>query len=109
MIPQKNRLSKARVQHLLKKGATAFSKVFTLKCLPSETEESRFCVIVSKKIVAKAVPRNKLRRQIFEAIRLQKTGIPRKTDIVLIAKKATINLEFTELQKEIAYILKFVT
>lgn len=108
MIPQKNRLSKARVQYILKKGNSAFSKVFTVKYTPSKKEESRFCVVISKKLIAKAVPRNKLRRQIFEAIRLQKDHLPQKMDIVLIGKQATINLDFPELQKEISYILNKV-
>lgn len=109
MLPKQNRLPKSRVQYILKKGSALFNKNFTVKFLPSEnpeTEESRFCVIVSKKIAAKAVPRNKLRRQIFEAIRLQKTALPTKKDIVIITKQATINLDFDGLRTEIANILK---
>lgn len=50
----------------------------------------RFAVIVSKKVSKKATHRNRIRRRIYEALRLQQTGFIAGTDVVINVFDATI-------------------
>ena len=91
MIARKYRLNRENIDFILKKGKLLKSRFFLIRIVQNSLEFNRFALIVSKKIHKKAVDRNKLRRQIFESIRL---NMPlnnlKKSDIVLIPKKKII-------------------
>jgi len=106
MIPQRNRLEKSRVEHILKKGTRKSGKLFNLKYLPSPTQQSRFSVIVSLKVTPKAALRNRLRRQIYELIRTIEIRPKNPLDIILITKPDITSLSFEELNKVIIEVLK---
>lgn len=98
MLSTTLRLRRSRVEHVLKKGYRKTTNYFSIKFLRGAQSESRFAVVVSTKIEAKATDRNHLRRQIYEAINsAQKPSSP--LDIVLIAKPTTKKLPFAELQE----------
>jgi len=71
MLNKRNRISDRRIiQKLFTKGNLYRDKYFVFKFISSNSPDSQFAVVVSKKISKKAVRRNRIRRQVFEAIRL---------------------------------------
>lgn len=98
MLPVQLRLRKSRVEQILKKGYRKTTNYFSIKFLRRTEGESRFAVVVSMKIDPKATNRNRLRRQIYEALgNAQKPSSP--LDVILIAKTPVKNLPFAELQE----------
>lgn len=88
MLPRKQRLVReADFRRVYQKGATAFSPSIILKAVPNGLPESRFGIVVSLKVSKKAVDRNRIKRQIGEAIRLILAKIKTGRDILLIVKK----------------------
>lgn len=98
MLPTTLRLRRSRVEQILKKGYRKTTSYFSIKFLRGAQSESRFAVVVSTKIEAKATDRNHLKRQIYEAIYSAKKT-PQALDIVLIAKPTIKKLHFAELQE----------
>ncbi len=69
MLEKKYRIERNKVQYILKKGEDSISKLFIIRYIKNNENYNRYCTVVSKKIDPKAVGRNRLRRQIYEAIR----------------------------------------
>jgi ribonuclease P protein component len=63
-------------------------------------------VIVSKKISAKAVERNRVRRKINEIVRKNWLDIPVGYNILVIAKKTSLGIENKKLEMDILSTLK---
>ena len=65
----------------------------------------RFAVVISKKVIQKAVERNKVRRIVYESLRVQKSFFPswNGAKIVISVQKAgkelTKDIIFTEVQR----------
>lgn len=110
MISQKYRLTRNQIQYILKKGESSISKLFIIRYIRNQEDHNRYCVITSKKIYAKAVERNHLRRQIYEAIRLVEkeceTLKETHTDIALIPKKKITNEFYKEIEEDLRAIIK---
>ena len=59
----------------------------------------RIAVVVSKKIEKSAVKRNKIRRRIYEILRLNLEKIPEKTDYIFVVfSKDVEKMSFSELE-----------
>ena len=57
-------------------------------------------VVVSKKVEKTAVGRNRIRRRIYEALRLNMEEIPKKTDYVFVVySKDFLKMSFKEIEK----------
>lgn len=106
MLPKKQRLAKNRIEYILKKGKKKHTHFFTVKYLSTKLPISRFCVITSLKISAKATVRNRLRRQIYEIFRLHPELPATPSDLVLISKALILQLKFAELTKNLLITLK---
>lgn len=66
------------------RGQTVRGPLFSVKYLKNDRRKTfRLAVVVSKKVNKSAVVRNRIRRRIFEAVRLQQTKITDPYDIVL--------------------------
>lgn len=108
MLPTKLRLKTSRVKQLLYKGLRNGNHYFNLKFSATNNKASRFCVIVSAKIYPKAVDRNRLRRQLYEIIRLNKELLIKNFDIILIAKPSIKDLSFQTLKTLIIKSFKII-
>jgi ribonuclease P protein component len=97
MLKKAYRLTKPRVEYILKKGAKKTNKYFIFLYLSSNTKENHFGVLISSKTLPKATDRNKIRRQIFETIRTGDVNIEQKD--VLIIVKPTIKQQQFNLQQ----------
>lgn len=83
-------------------------KLMVLRFRKSEKEENRFSVIITEKIAKKAVARNRLKRQIYEVIRLNQDKFPTSTqfDILILPKKAIIGATFQDIEADLLPLLK---
>jgi len=110
MIAKKHRINREFIPYILKKGESKKSGLFIIRFTKNQEKSSRFRVIVSKKIHPKAVKRNYLRRQIYEAIRESSKEITdnKKLDIIFIPKKTILKNNYQEIKKDIKEILQKV-
>lgn len=95
MIPRRLRLPPTRIEYLFKKGKRIGNDCFTIRFLPSfrqKTTGNRYCVVISATLEALAVKRNRLRRQIYETIRLNQGLVPAGLDVIIIGKKPLTKL-----------------
>ncbi|MCD4704975.1 ribonuclease P protein component [bacterium] len=107
MIAKKFRLkSRKDFDQILKSKNKFYSQNLVLKFSKNDLDLSRFSVVVSKKISKKAVDRNLIRRRVYEIIRLNMDKIKKGWDLIIFSKKAVLNLDYSEIEKELFYILK---
>lgn len=107
MIAKKFRLhKKSDFDELAQSSNKFYSNNFVLKFVESNKDFNSFAVVVSKKISIKAVVRNKIRRRVFEIIRLNMDSFKKGFNIIIFVKKGVLEIEYIELEKELLYIFK---
>jgi ribonuclease P protein component len=99
MLTKTQRLSKQQVQYLLKKGNYFSNSYLGIKFLTNKVQINRFSVIISKKTLASAVDRNKIRRQLYEIIRQNPLDLPNQFDCLIMVKPPLIQLPSDQIQK----------
>ncbi len=80
------------------------NRTFVMYFLKNKLEVNRIGIIVSKKISKKAVVRNKIRRQIKEAYRLNEEKITSGYDIILIAREAIKTIDYQKIEKSLMHL-----
>ncbi len=106
MISKQSRVTRQRIPYILRKGDLIRSRLFIIRFMANEESLDRFRTIVSKKIHSKAVDRNKLRRQIYEAIRNNSHKKSQKSfDFIFIPKKNILKKGYQEIDEDIRLIL----
>jgi ribonuclease P protein component len=106
MIARKNRFHGHRSVSKVR-GLTINSDNISLRFQKTNRADYRLAVVVSKKTAPKAVMRNRIRRRIFEAVRIQKrlNGIP--IDVVIYVKSSKLeSISASELQDEVLQLTK---
>ena len=86
-------------------GRSFFSPYLRLKYLANRSEDSRFAVVVSLKASKKAVERNRIRRQLQEVLRLNRSKITAGNDIVISVNSKAIGKEQQVLEKDVLALL----
>lgn len=111
MIKKIQRLNSKNVHNLLKKGFKLQTPEFLIRFLKNNLKVNRYTVIISKKILPKAVQRNQLRRKIFEILRLHDENLSTKADIAIIAKRELnlTNLKYNILEKKITSLYSSIS
>lgn len=85
MLSQKYRFhSRGGVNYVYQKGTSYRTSTLTLVTLPNTRGNQRFAVVISKKVLKSAVGRNRVRRRIYEAIRLELPSLPTARDYIFI-------------------------
>ncbi len=74
---------------------------FYIKSLKTNYSNSKFAVVVPKKITSKAVTRNTIRRRIYEIIRNSTNNISSGYTIIITVKADISNLDHKSLQEKI--------
>lgn len=108
MIAKKHRIPSNRIALIKAKGGQSLTELFIVRHMDSKEEYSRYCVIVSQKLFKKAVDRNQLKRQAFEAIRTlvkEKGEAQNIQDVIFIPKKQILNKGFQEIKDDIKQFL----
>jgi ribonuclease P protein component len=89
------RLLKRRDFLRVQKGRRANTGLFSVLALPKPEGASRIGFTVSKKVYASAVKRNRIRRRLKEAARLEAAAFAGSAaDIVVIAKPEALRADF---------------
>ena len=101
MLASKYRFhSRGGVKYTYQKGKTIRTPKFSLVFVPNQRGKQRFAVVISKKVIKSAVGRNRVRRRVYEAIRLNLTEIPESYDYIFIVfSKDLKTMDFTEIEK----------
>ena len=108
MLSKKYRFhSRGGVQYTYKHGKTIRTPKISLVHNVNDRGFQRFAVTVSKKVARTAVDRNRIRRRVYEAIRLELPGFTAKKDnIFVIYSKDIIKMDFEELKALIHSLLE---
>ena len=96
------------LRYVYKNGQAVRSRLITLKYShnPRRTRP-RVAVVVSKKVLKSAVGRNRIRRRIYEVVRLELPAIEPKHDIVLLVfSSEVLTLPPHELTEAIRQLLQ---
>ena len=103
MLPKSQRLSTKAVAHVMGKGQPSHSPFFVVRSVLTK-ETSRFSVSVPKKVAKTAVQRNKIRRQVYSAIKKMAKQIKPGRSGLVIAKIGSEKLPFESMASEIKSI-----
>ena len=98
MLASKYRFhSRGGVKYTYQKGKTIRTPKFSLVFAPNQHGKQRFAVVISKKVIKSAVGRNRVRRRVYEAIRL---NLAESNDYIFIVfSKDLKTMDFTEIEK----------
>jgi ribonuclease P protein component len=72
------------------------------------TSESPRVGLTAGRVLGKAVERNRIKRRMREAVRLNLSLLPPAVDVVLHPRKSVIEMEFAKLEREVAKIFSSV-
>lgn len=101
MLNKKYRFhSRGGVKYVYKHGKTVRSPLMSLVSEENRRGFTRVAVVVSKKVDKSAVVRNRMRRRVYEAIRLNFEVMPKKRDyIFVIYSNKILKMDFNKLQE----------
>ncbi len=81
-------------------GKTVRKPQMSLVFVENSRGFTRVSVVVSKKVAKLAVTRNRIRRRIYEAIRINFEYLPKRTDYIFVVySKKVLELSFSQLEK----------
>ena len=108
MISKRYRFhSRGGVRYTYQNGSTIRGSKISLVFAENSRNKQRYAVVVSKKVLKSAVGRNRIRRRVYEAIRLELPKIQKPVDcIFIIYSKDILDIDFKEVQKNIRDLLK---
>lgn len=108
MLSRKYRFhSRGGVRYTYQNGKTIRNSRIALVFAENLRKKQRFAVVVSKKVLKSAVGRNRIRRRVYEAIRLELPHITMPVDCIFIVyTKEIANIDFTQLRELIRGLLK---
>jgi len=73
------------LRYVYKNGTAIRSRLVTIKYTKNtHRKHSRFAIVVSKKVLKSAVGRNRIRRRIYEIVRLQLPNITSPHDVAIM-------------------------
>ena len=108
MLSKKYRFhSRGGVKYTYRHGKTLRTPKLTLVFNDNPKKFTRFAVVVSKKVLKTAVGRNRIRRRIYEAIRLNLDTFPKNRDYIFIINDVSVKkMAFSELSKLICSLVR---
>ena len=108
MISRGNRFhGRGGIQRLYKNGKAVRSGALALRYNPNNRDSYRLSVVVSRKISKSAVVRNRIRRRIYENVRILSSAFSTPHDLLLIVYDEKIaHCEPEKLTQEIVNLLE---
>ena len=108
MLSKKYRFhSRGGVRYTYQNGKTIRGSKISLVFSNNSRNKQRYAVVVSKKVLKSAVGRNRIRRRVYEAIRMELPKIEKPVDcIFIIYSKEILDMDFKVIQKTIRDLLK---
>lgn len=102
MLPRRSKVSRAHFLEASTKARVYHFPLYTARFLPVSTlPKSRAAVVVSKKVAARAVDRNKIKRRTYNILRSVLPSLPTGT-LLIFVKKEAVAKSFQELEREIS-------
>jgi len=110
MLARKYRLTKdSDFQKVFSRGKKAFSPYFLVRFQPNQLGNCRFAVVVANKIAKKAVIRNRLKRQVREAIYNNLSKFTQRLDIIVNILPACLEKDSAVIEKELVQVFKKIS
>ena len=108
MLSKKYRFhSRGGVRYTYQNGKTIRGSNISLVFANNTRNRQRFAVVVSKKVLKSAVGRNRIRRRIYEAIRLEMPKIEKPVDCIFIVYvKDVLDIDFKDIRNTVRDLLK---
>ncbi|MEO8637931.1 MAG: ribonuclease P protein component [Candidatus Taylorbacteria bacterium] len=107
MLPRQRRVSRVLFDTVLKQSRLTSSDFFTLRLHSSlEKFPARIGVSVSKKVSPLAVKRNLIKRRVNSIVQKKENELRDSIIVVLFPKKSILDLSFSDLEKEVVFILR---
>ncbi len=108
MLSSKYRFhSRGGIKYTYQKGKTIRTAKLSLVHADNSKQKQRFSVVISKKVLKSAVGRNRIRRRLYEAIRLELPNFQAPKDCIFVVySKEFKDLPFTEIQKQVRSLLE---
>lgn len=91
---------------VFKEGKFASREFLTIGCAENKLNNSRFAVIVAKKVSKKAVVRNSVKRKIFEVVRINMDNIISGQDVIFICRPEIKDKKYSEIEAVVLGLLK---
>ncbi len=108
MLAKKYRFhSRGGVRYTYSHGKTIRSQKISLIFNQNERGRTRFATVVSKKVERSAVGRNRIRRRMYEAIRLEMNEKFSQRDYIFVVyQRDILDIDFKELRATIRSLLE---
>jgi len=107
MLNTKERIKKeGEIKTLFKKGRSFFGDIIGVKIMKNSFENTRFVVMVGKKVHKRAVRRNKIRRRIRASLSSHSSSILPGFDIAIIARPSSVDSDYKDIDKSLVVVLK---
>jgi ribonuclease P protein component len=96
------------LRYVYANGKAARSQLFTVKYVPNTRRRNpRFSVVVSKKVIKSAVGRNRIRRRMYEYLRVNMDRLNAVYDIVIICTSAELRtLPYAQLDEQLTQLFE---
>ena len=107
MLNKKYRFhSRGGVRYVYQKGKTIRTPKMSLVFAENKKGFTRVAVVVSKKVMKSAVGRNRIRRRIYEAIRVNFDKLPKNMDYIFVVYTNKLkDIPFKELEDNITELV----
>lgn len=102
MLMQRNRFhGHGSLRFLYKNGRAIRSSLITIKYIENpRRKHNRFTVVVGKKVIKSAVRRNRVRRRIYEIVRLELPTLKSGYDVALMVFSGEVySMDYPSLEK----------
>jgi ribonuclease P protein component, eubacterial len=100
-LPKCERLcGKERIGELFAQGGRAVNGTVAARSMPNNSETSRLAAVAGKAL-GNAVLRNRMKRRIRAAYRLQKNNVPAGFDFVLMARKGLAEALWEDVKRDV--------
>ena len=108
MLSKKYRFhSRGGVRYTYQNGKTIRGAKISLVFADNSRNKQRYAVVVSKKILKSAVGRNRIRRRVYEVIRLELPKIQKPVDCIFIVYvKDVLDIDFKDIRNTVRDLLK---
>jgi len=99
--------SRGGVKYVYKQGKTLRRPEISLIFANNSRKGTRVAVVVSKKVLKSAVGRNRIRRRIYEALRLNWSAVkPTRDYIFVVYDRKLLTLPFSEVQRLVLSLIE---
>jgi ribonuclease P protein component len=107
VLKKQNRINKEwEYKKLFDKGKFSKSKFFIIRYIPLSKPDSRFGIIVGKKVTPGAVDRNRIKRRVRHIINKNLINIPKSVDMIILPNLQVLDAKFSDIESDFMSVIK---